>query len=625
MRVASSALIVLILLLAPRSGTARQGTGLDEQILKKGEQLLEEAKTAYEAARSSSSVAGFVDAGFKLEEARIKFVVLQEIGSPERQKLATDRLRAVNQLAKLIHDGRVAISGVPAGPAEPKPGMPEKPSDAPPTAAPPVPAVDVTRRHPVPDAARQKEAEKLIRDLFRDDYARKGADRQQLGRTLLEQAGRTSGDPAALWVLYRESLEVATQTGDVRTAVAVVDAVARVFDVDALAMKSTALAAAGKAAKAPADNGLVGALLLGLIDDLVAADHYDAAEKSAASALLFARKSNDPALVKRATIRAKEVSEAKARFAAMKGILETLAKSPDDPAANLEMGQFLCFMKGSWELGLRFLSKSSDAGLKALAEKELALPIQAADQVAVGDGWWDLAEKEKNAGRKERMLDRARSWYLSAQPQTSGLLRLKLDKRLEGYEAPPGGTVDLLRIINPNQDSVNGEWILEGQKLVSNSLDPAARLQIPYQPPEEYDLTVVCERREGGDAFGVGLANPSFQSVMIFDGYSNVGGAAGFEVLDGRLADANDSTRKGLLFTNLKASTIVCSVRKTGIKVTVDGRTIVDWKGDLGRLTLRADYAVPNRRSLMLATWSSKYAISKLQLTAVTGQGKFVR
>ena len=42
-------------------------------------------------------------AGFKLEEARIKSFVLQEIGSPEKQKIAIDRLRAIHQLSKLIH------------------------------------------------------------------------------------------------------------------------------------------------------------------------------------------------------------------------------------------------------------------------------------------------------------------------------------------------------------------------------------------------------------------------------------------------------------------------------------------------------------------------------------------
>lgn len=83
-----------------------QAAAQEDQILERGEKLLEEAKAAYEDARARSSVAAFVDAGFKLEEARIKFIVLQEIGAPEKQKIAADRLRAVNQLSKLSTTAR---------------------------------------------------------------------------------------------------------------------------------------------------------------------------------------------------------------------------------------------------------------------------------------------------------------------------------------------------------------------------------------------------------------------------------------------------------------------------------------------------------------------------------------
>src|SRR5436189_49236 len=102
-------------------GPAQQVTGQDiDKILERADKLLEEAKAAYEDASAKSSVQTFIDAGFKLEEARIKYLVLQEIGSADKQKLAADRLRAVNQLSKLIHDGKVAVGGTPAEPAPPK-------------------------------------------------------------------------------------------------------------------------------------------------------------------------------------------------------------------------------------------------------------------------------------------------------------------------------------------------------------------------------------------------------------------------------------------------------------------------------------------------------------------------
>jgi len=78
-RVASILCLAAVSLLGTFS-SAQQAPPQDDKILERGDSLLEEAKSAYEEARTKSSVPGFVEAGFKLEEARIKFIVLQEIG-----------------------------------------------------------------------------------------------------------------------------------------------------------------------------------------------------------------------------------------------------------------------------------------------------------------------------------------------------------------------------------------------------------------------------------------------------------------------------------------------------------------------------------------------------------------
>jgi len=255
-----------------------------ERILDRGEKLIEEAKTAYEEARSKNSVSAFVDAGFKLEEARIKFLVLQEIGSPEKQKIAADRMRAINQLSKLIHDGKVAISGAPANkPARPAPEDPSSPEPPPKPAAPaPRTAPDVTRRAAIPEAARQKDAEKLIRDSFKDQYAKKGpVERGLLAKALLEQAAKAADDPAVLWVLYREAQDAAVQACDPRTAIAAIESAARYFDVDAMSLKHAALTAVGKNAKTPVEFGTIADALLRLTDDFLSSDQYDSAEKAA--------------------------------------------------------------------------------------------------------------------------------------------------------------------------------------------------------------------------------------------------------------------------------------------------------------------------------------------------------
>ena len=375
-----SAAISLLLILSPcwDGVFAQQVTGQDlDAILGRADKLLEEAKAAYEEARSKASVPTFIDAGFKLEEARIKYLVLQEIGSADKQKLAADRLRAINQLSKLIHDGKVAITAgatdsPPAKPSDALPAAPSKEAVANPAMPAAGPAVDVSKRAPIPDAGKQREAEKLIKELFREQYSKKTpADRKTLIRLLMEQAAKSQDDPVALWVLCREAQDNAVQICDTPSALESIEVVARIFDVDAMAMKNAALIAAGKAAKAPEELVVLANALSKLIEEFIRADQYESAEKAGSLAVQYARKSNDP-------------------------VMQTQAKNPDDPAANLEIGRFLCFVKGSWDLGLRFLVKGSDQPLKALAEKELNFSMQSAERVALADGWYDFAEKERS-------------------------------------------------------------------------------------------------------------------------------------------------------------------------------------------------------------------------------------
>ncbi|HEV3028444.1 MAG TPA: hypothetical protein VG457_12780 [Planctomycetota bacterium] len=72
----SWAMILLVLgLLSGDSVQAQQVSGGDlDKILERADKLLEEAKAAYDTTRATSSSSVFVEAGFKLEEVRIKWM-----------------------------------------------------------------------------------------------------------------------------------------------------------------------------------------------------------------------------------------------------------------------------------------------------------------------------------------------------------------------------------------------------------------------------------------------------------------------------------------------------------------------------------------------------------------------
>src|SRR5439155_12147143 len=119
------------------------------------------------------------------------------------------------------------------------------------------------------------------------------------------------------------------------------------------------------------------------------------------------------------------------------------------------LGKFYAFAKGDWDRGLPILAACAKPPLNGLAEKDLAGPSDPAGQIEVGDGWWDLAEKEKLPLRKSRLQERSRVWYEAAFSAATGLSKSKLEKRLVVLDAAVRGPVNLLGLIDPKVDGVN--------------------------------------------------------------------------------------------------------------------------------------------------------------------------
>ena len=286
------------------------------------------------------------------------------------------------------------------------------------------------KKPPAPDAAAQKEAEKLVRDVFKTEYARKTpADRVALANKLLLQAAQTGDDPTTRFVLLCEASEQASQGGDTELALKAIDDLARHYEADTSSMKYGVLSAAAKAAKTPEALGRLGRAQLKVADEFLAADRYDEAIKAVDAADDLGRRAKDPALTARAGSKTKEAYDRKDRFGRVKKARETLATSPEDPAANLAVGQFECLVKGDWESGLPRLAKGPDSPLKSLATRDLAGAKDAAERATLGDGWWDQSEKETTAA-KANLRARAQHWYEQAAPEISGLSKVRLLKRL---------------------------------------------------------------------------------------------------------------------------------------------------------------------------------------------------
>jgi hypothetical protein len=288
------------------------------------------------------------------------------------------------------------------------------------------------------------------------------------------------------------------------------------------------------------------------------------------------------------------------------------------------MGQFLGPLKGDWTAAIRFLARGSDPVLKPLAERELAPPSQPSEWAAIGDQWWTLAEQDRNALRKGRMQSHARQLYRLSLPGLAGLARMKIEKRLDAPD-PDGGPLNLLKMIDLSRDVVSGVWNMNGDAIVSDA-GQGARVEIPYEPPAEYDLKITFTRNEGaGDVF-VGLTN----NRRAFEWTLGAGGNRyfGFGIYKGLWA-ADDNCQGSVQIpdglTNGKLHTTLVQVRRESLKGYLDGKLIKELNQPYGDLQPHGSLRLRNDAILGVGTWISPTTFLKIELIEVTGRGKKTR
>lgn len=299
-------------------------------------------------------------------------------------------------------------------------------------------------RQPVPNPDAQKDAEKLVREVFKEDLARKApADRSALAKKLLAQGIRTEDDAPSRYVLLREAREIARDAGDWTTALQAIDDLGRFFEADVATPRWTVYLAMGKAAKTPEEWAGLARRHLALADEAAAADQIDVAVKAVAEASALARKAKDIPLTGKAEAKNREIADRKSWRDKVVRATELLAKNPADPESNLIVGRHEGFLRGNWEKAIPLLAKGSDPAIKAAATRELSKPATSDDQVAAGDGWWDLADKETIAAVQTNLRRRALHWYQQASP--TGLVKLKVDKRMSEVRGDqfPGTWVEM--------------------------------------------------------------------------------------------------------------------------------------------------------------------------------------
>lgn len=313
-------------------------------------------------------------------------------------------------------------------------------------------AQDVTPLPPkesVPLPAAQAKAEKLIKDLYSEDYARHSpADMLALAGKLLAQAKETKDDHAARFVALREARDLAAKAGDILTLKEAIGEIDKLYKVNATDMRIVALELAGRSATTREGTQAVVTAFFALAEELLANDDYSDVHKALRAAENVALKARSAALAKTIQVQIRSTYELEDQYGQVKKAQKKLDKNGDDPGANLLVGKYMCFIKGDWEIGLAMLARCSDAKLKDLAKHDSEVPEDVKGQVEVGDGWYELAQTEKNVRAKKQLQSRACVWYKEAQVNADGINKAKIQKRLAELNLAPELQADTAFIVD---------------------------------------------------------------------------------------------------------------------------------------------------------------------------------
>lgn len=186
-------------------------------------------------------------------------------------------------------------------------------------------------------------------------------------------------------------------------------------------------------------------------------------------------------------------------------------------------------------------------------------------------------------------------------------------------------SVDLLKKVEPDKDTISGVWKFVAGALVGSSGtsgDPTARVQVRYVPSaEEYNLTIVLERIDGGDNVGICFPTPGGGLAMWhFD--VDMGAYQGLLAPEGHDGHRKLSAVPGKTLQAGKARTIVFMVRRAALVVQIDGKDVSTYRADWSKISPLPQCLPTERNAFSVYALKSGVRISKMAVTTAQAIAK---
>ena len=497
---------------------------------------------------------------------------------------------------------------------------------------------------PPPSAEEQEKAEQQIREIFAEEYraAQKRDGERPLAEMLLTEARQTTDDSPAHYVMLKQSILYASKAGEVLLAREAQRTLEAFYRIDIWPARVEALDRLGRSVRTNASRRTLARSAMDLVEPALAEHRHKAAKEILRIATAAAAKADNAVLRSEIKDLKELVRIGEREWKKVESVFKTLEENADDPEANLTVGKHYCFDQTDWTAGLPHLIKGSNAALKEMAQADLTRPAGPAEQVKLGNRWWDLAERLRSDVEKNGVKARAGYWYRLALPRLKGLERTLYEKRLEevkdldipvaadrplrpGDALPKDKWIDLLKYVRLDRDRVVGEWVHDGNTL---SVKPGytSRIMAPVTVQGSYDVELRFVRRSGNDAVMVHLPVGSSACCFMLSGWG--GAADGIDSINGEDARQNATARKPSLIRNGQPYRLLIKVRTekemANIDISVNNKPYVRWAGPQSSLTVYGAWRIPDPARLGLGVNESEASFADVRFRLVSGEASLV-